>query len=117
MKVMHEHVAGIDVHKKMAKVAIRFPGARPWTRKTDVLTFGTFWDELRAMAGELRRVGGFAKETMPFNEFLWADFLRRRITLKAVQSDFTHAMEKALDLVKSEDANYLPGWCGPTPGG
>jgi transposase len=57
VKVMHEHVAGIDVHKKMAKVAIRSPGARPWTRKTDVLTFGTFWDELRAMAGELRRRG------------------------------------------------------------
>ena len=57
MKVMHEHVAGIDVHKKMAKVAIRSPGARPWTRKTGVLTFGTFWDELRAMAGELRRRG------------------------------------------------------------
>jgi hypothetical protein len=26
-------------------------------RKTDVLTFGTFWDELRALAGELRARG------------------------------------------------------------
>lgn len=57
MKVMHERVAGIDVHKKMVKVAVRSPGARPWTRKTDVLTSGTFWDELRALAGELRRLG------------------------------------------------------------
>jgi transposase len=54
---MHEHVAGIDVHKKMIKVAVRSPGARPWTRKTEILTFGTFWDELRAVAGELRRRG------------------------------------------------------------
>jgi transposase len=57
VKVMHERVAGIDVHKKMVKVAIRSPGARAWTRKSDVVTFGTFWDELRAMAGELRRRG------------------------------------------------------------
>ena len=74
-------------------------------------------DPFRSMAGELRRVGGFAKETMLFSEFLWADFLRRRITLKAVQSNFAHAMEKALNLAKSPDANYLPGWCGPVPEG
>jgi hypothetical protein len=74
-------------------------------------------DPFRSMAGELRRVGGFAKETLPFSEFLWADFLRRRMALKVVQSNFTHAMEKALDLAKSVDANYLPGWCGPTPEG
>jgi len=57
VKVMHEHVAGIDVHKKMVKVAIRSPGKGRWARKTDVLTFGTFWDELRAMAAELRARG------------------------------------------------------------
>ena len=74
-------------------------------------------DPFRSMVGELCRAGGFAKETTPFSEFLWTDLLRRRITLKAVQSDFTHAMEKALDLAKSVDANYLPGWCAPIPGG
>ena len=57
MKVMFERVAGIDVHKKMVKVAVRSPGKGKWGRKTDVLTFGTFWDELRAMAGELRARG------------------------------------------------------------
>lgn len=54
---MHERVAGIDVHKKMVKVAVRSPGKGRWARKTDVLTFGTFWDELRGMAGELRARG------------------------------------------------------------
>jgi transposase len=57
MKVLHECVAGIDVHKDMIKVAIRSPGAKPWSRKTEILTFGTFYGVLRAMARELRRRG------------------------------------------------------------
>ena len=57
MKVMHEHVAGIGVHKKMIKVAVRSPGDKPWTRKTEIFTFGTFYGVLRAMARELRRRG------------------------------------------------------------
>jgi len=70
-------------------------------------------DPFRSLAGELRRAGGFAKETTPFSEFLWADFLRRRIERKAVVKDFAKAMEKALALAKSQEAHYLPGWCGP----
>jgi hypothetical protein len=42
MKVMYERVAGIDVHKDMVKVAIRSPGEKPWTRKTEILEFRTF---------------------------------------------------------------------------
>ena len=62
MKVMYERVAGIDVHKKMIKVAVRSPGARPWTRKTEaqvppVLTFSTFYGVLRQMARDLRARG------------------------------------------------------------
>jgi hypothetical protein len=72
-------------------------------------------DPFRSLAGELRRAGGFAKDTTPFSEFLWADFLRRRIKRKAVEADFDHALEKALQLAKSVDADYLPGWCGPVP--
>jgi hypothetical protein len=70
-------------------------------------------DPYRSLAGELRRAGGFAKDTTPFSEFLWADFLRRHIQRKTVQDHFTKAMEKALELAKSDDAVYLPGWCGP----
>jgi hypothetical protein len=69
-------------------------------------------DPFRSLAGELRRAGGFAKETTPFSEFLWADFLRRRIERKSVEKDFAKAMEKALALAKSQEAHYLPGWCG-----
>jgi hypothetical protein len=70
-------------------------------------------DPFRSLAGELRRAGGFAKDTTPFSEFLWADFLRRRMKRKAVQSDFQAAVKKAMKLAKSLDARYLPGWSGP----
>jgi hypothetical protein len=74
-------------------------------------------DPFRSLAGELRRAGGFAKDTTPFSEFLWADFLRRRLKRKALDHDFDHAIEMALELAKSQEAGYLPGWCGPSPEG
>jgi len=70
-------------------------------------------DPFRSLAGELRRAGGFAKDTTPFSEFLWADFLRRRMKRKAVEHDFELAIKKAKKLAKTKDADYLPGWCGP----
>jgi hypothetical protein len=72
-------------------------------------------DPFRSLAGELRRVGGFAKETLPFSEFLWADFLRRHMKRIVIEREFDKALEKALALAKSADADYLPGWCGPAP--
>jgi len=74
-------------------------------------------DPFRSLAGGLRRVGGFAKDTTPFSEFLWADFLRRRMKRTFVEDAYEQAMEKALILAKSTDANYLPGWCGPVTDG
>jgi hypothetical protein len=70
-------------------------------------------DPFRSLAGELRRAGGFAKDTTPFSEFLWADFLRRRMKRKSVERDFPLAIKKAKKLAKGKDADYLPGWCGP----
>jgi len=70
-------------------------------------------DPYRSLAGELRNLGGFAKDSSPFSEFLWADFLRPRIKAKAIKTDFEGALAKALTLAKSGDADYLPGWCGP----
>jgi len=57
VKVLHERVAGIDVPKDRIKVAIRSPGEKPWTRKTEVFEFRTFYGVLREMARELRRRG------------------------------------------------------------
>ncbi|MCA1389221.1 chromosome partitioning protein ParB [Bradyrhizobium sp. BRP20] len=70
-------------------------------------------DPFRSLAGELRRMGGFAKDTTPFSEFLWADFLRRQVSRKAVEADFDNALEKAMAAARSKNAIYLPGWCGP----
>jgi hypothetical protein len=70
-------------------------------------------DPFRSIAGELRRMGGFAKDTTPFSEFLWADFMRRRISRSVTKDDFEKALKQAMKLAKSEEASYLPGWCGP----
>lgn len=68
-------------------------------------------DPYRSLAGELRNIGGFAKDTTPFSEFVWADFFRRRIALKDLEGDFATTLTKALEMAKSPDADYLPGWC------
>ena len=73
-------------------------------------------DPYRSLAGELRRLGGFAKDTTPYSEFLWADFLRRRLKTKLVETDFPRALQSALKLAKGKEAEYLPGWCGPSKG-
>ena len=57
MKVMHDRVAAIDVHKEMVKVAVRVPGAKRGSRKTDVLEFRTFYGVFQEMGRELRRRG------------------------------------------------------------
>ncbi|HVZ03681.1 ParB-like protein [Hyphomicrobium sp.] len=70
-------------------------------------------DPYRSLAGELRFAGGYAKDTTPFSEFLWADALRRRVDRKTIKSDPDAALEEALAFAKSNAASYLPGWCGP----
>ena len=31
-----------------------------------------------------------------------------------IEKDFTGALDRALILAKSQEARYLPGWCGPS---
>lgn len=69
-------------------------------------------DPYRSLAGELRRSGGYAKDSTPYSEFLWADFLRRRISAKLLAHDQGRALDKALEAAAQPDAAYLPGWCG-----
>jgi hypothetical protein len=90
-------------------------GRRRHYRDIPKTVAGLVDDPFRSLAGELRRAGGFAKDTTPFSEFLWADFLRRRLKRKMVERDFAHAMEDALELARGTHADYLPGWCGPVP--
>ena len=74
-------------------------------------------DPFRSLVGELIRAGGCAKSEKPFFEFLWADFLRRRIKPQLVEKDFGTALVQALELAKSAPARSLPGWCGADPSG
>lgn len=71
-------------------------------------------DPYRSLAGALRKAGGFAKDTTPFSEFLWADFLRRRIKPGVIKRHFDKALDLAMVEAKTEAAGYLPGWSGPS---
>ena len=73
-------------------------------------------DPYRSLAGELRRIGGFAKDTAPFSEFLWADYLRPRIPEKRIRKNFDKALQAALAHAHDPQARYLPGWSGMAPG-
>jgi len=39
--------------------------------------------------------------------------LRRRLPRKLVHKEFAQAAVQAMKLAKTEEANFLPGWCGP----
>ena len=69
-------------------------------------------DPYRSLAGELRRIGGYAKDVTPFSEFLWADFLRTHVPLRTLEADFQKALTKAKKIAATQEARYLPGWCG-----
>ena len=72
-------------------------------------------DPYRSLAGELIRAGGCAKNSVPFSEFLSADFLRRRIKAALVTTDFGSALVQALELARGTEAKSLPGWSGADP--
>ena len=42
------------------------------------------------------------------------DRVRRRIKRKHVDDNFSDALVRALKLAKSGEADFLPGWCGPS---
>lgn len=69
-------------------------------------------DPFRSLAGAVRSAGGFAKIEAPFSEFLWADFLRRRMDRKSLANDFDRCVAEALQLARSREARHLPGWSG-----
>jgi len=55
--IVHPRVAGIDVHKKVAWVAVRLPGEAPGERKVITKRFKTFWRPLQKMAAWLAELG------------------------------------------------------------
>lgn len=69
-------------------------------------------DPYRSLAGQLRRMGGYAKVDILYAEFLWANFLRDRIKASRLREDFDGCIDKALVLARSSHAAHLPGWAG-----
>ena len=70
-------------------------------------------DPYRSLSGALRNLGGYAKDSTAFSEFVWADFFRPRLKRKDIARDFDAALKEAYTLSKAADADFLPGWCGP----
>lgn len=70
-------------------------------------------DPFRSLAGAVRRGGGYAKETTPFMEFIWADYFRRSFHAREIRRHWDRTLEKALALARHRDAHFMPGWCGP----
>ncbi len=71
-------------------------------------------DPYRSFAGAVREAGGFSKPPEPFQEFLWANFFREKVTQKAMKRDWKKSVNEALKLARSTEAKHIPGWCGPT---
>ncbi len=67
-------------------------------------------DPWRSLAGAVREAGGYAKETEPFAEFLWADFFRRRLDAALLAADFSKALKAALAIAHTPAAAHMPGW-------
>jgi hypothetical protein len=73
------------------------------------------YDAHRRLAEHLLNRGGFERESLPFQEFHWADFLRSRLPLsEAVLSGKEElpedTIQKALALARSPEARSLPGY-------
>jgi len=66
-------------------------------------------DLYRDLAWSVREAGGFHKTTIPFSEFTWANFFRKRIPLSLLSRDFDRAHTRAMRMARSHDARYLPG--------
>jgi hypothetical protein len=74
-------------------------------------------DPYRSLAGFVRRAGGYAKDTAPYAEFLWAEFFRMQPSLaklaKAQGDTLPPALvQQALTLARQSAARHLPGASG-----
>jgi hypothetical protein len=69
-------------------------------------------DPFRSLAGAVREAGGYAKETTPFSEFIWADYFRPMFKARDIRSNWHKCLDAATALAREHDAHFMPGWCG-----
>ncbi len=74
-------------------------------------------DPYRSLAGAVRSAGGYAKDTEPYVEFLWADFFRGHFPAKDLKPNakgdlHDKLLTKAVAVARSPVSQNLPGWSG-----
>lgn len=69
-------------------------------------------DPFRALAGAVRKAGGYAKEARPFTEFIWADYFRREFRARDIRHHWQRTLDEAVALAHRREAHFMPGWCG-----
>ncbi len=69
-------------------------------------------DPFRSLAGAVRKAGGYAKETTPFSEFIWADYFRTIFKASDIRDNWRKAVDAATAFAREHDAHFMPGWCG-----
>jgi transposase len=87
MEVVHERCAGLDIGKRLVVVAVRSPGEGPSRRRQEVRSFGTFANDLDALADwlESERVTQVAMEaTGVYWKPIWHVLEDRRFELLLV---------------------------------
>ncbi len=67
-------------------------------------------DEFRSLSKEAYKKNCYDKSPLPFAEFQWAEFFRKKISIEELTADFKGATKKALELCKSPEAKDLPGF-------
>jgi hypothetical protein len=72
-------------------------------------------DPYRALASFVRRADGFDKTGDTHIEFEWANYFRRYITLRMIQSDLEAAIRRGVELSFNSEAAGLPGFKGKKP--
>ena len=71
-------------------------------------------DPFRSLAGAVRTAGGYAKETRPFVEFIWADYFRACFKTRDIRHHWNRTVKEAVAMARHHDAHFMPGWCGPS---
>jgi hypothetical protein len=68
-------------------------------------------DPFRSLVARLRRTCGCPKDRSPFAEFRWADYLRHRMRLDALQSSPEATLKRAKELVREGICKGMQGHC------
>lgn len=67
-------------------------------------------DVYRTLAYKVRKAGGYKDLTVPFQEFLWANYFRKLIPIEKVRRSPEAALSQAMELSRQPEARKLPGF-------